>query len=463
SSVIDKLLNDNFQIIDSLQADFGSGLIISFGKNISMPTRERSQGVIILEYPEQYGYKTLPLPVSDLENQLTNERIEVKSTPEQKDQNLDDSIEISKRVVDKEPIPDKNAKDTTSYSEEPSELPERKSQEENKTPVVEDGKDGELLIDYEQSEVRPLIGVTNNMPVHWEFNHSSLSNRHLVIGGRSGQGKTYFIQALLHDLAKTNQSSVVIDYSSSYTPGQLDPVFVEKMGSKLKERIVYNEGFPLNPFLLREKEVSGITFEEKPAEAARRVVDVFASVYRTFGPQQKAALYDATKRGIEKYGNKMTMELLLEELETLENYSNQVVMSISSRLMQFVHIDPFDYEVESQWDEYFAHGGNVMIIQLAGYDQDEIKRLLAEFILWDLWYYTQDRTKDQVIPVILDEAQNLDFSDGSPSAKILREGRKFGWSAWFATQTFNNFTKSELSIIDNAGTKVYFNPVETEI
>src|SRR5699024_2614539 len=237
----------------------------------------------------------------------------------------------------------------------------------------------------------------------------------------------------------------------------------EKMGSKLKERIVYNEGFPLNPFLLREKEVSGITFEEKPAEAARRVVDVFASVYRTFGPQQKAALYDATKRGIEKYEKKMTMELLLEELEALENYSNQVVMSISSRLMQFVHIDPFDYEIESQWDEYFAPGGNVTIVQLAGYDQDEIKRLLAEFILWDLWYYTQDRTKDQAIPVILDEAQNLDFSDGSPSAKILREGRKFGWSAWFATQTFNNFTKNELSIIDNAGTKVYFNPVETEI
>ena len=174
-------------------------------------------------------------------------------------------------------------------------------------------------------------------------------------------------------------------------------------------------------------------------------------------------LYDAAKRGIEKYGDKMKLELLLEELENLEGYGNQVLMSVSSRLVQLVDIDPFDYESDNQWEEYFAPGGNVTIIQLDGYDQDEIKKLMAEFILWDMWYYTLDGTKDKAIPVVLDEAQNLDFSDGSPAAKILREGRKFGWSAWFATQTFNNFSKEELSIIDNAGTKIYFNPAESEL
>lgn len=475
SSVIDQLLNDDFQIIDSLQADFGSGLIISFSKNKSIPTRERSQGIVILDFPEQYGYTTLPIVVSELDDQLTTRRIEVGTVIEQPINNQERSI--SSDEIDESSI--RNHRQNTvkieptllSRQDDIAETEQQIASEQmevydKKMNVIKGTVDVFSLEKVETSEervVRPLVGVANNMPIHWEFNHDSLSNRHLVIGGRSGQGKTYFIQALLLDLSKTKQSAVVIDYSSSYTPAQLDPVFVEKMGSKLKERIVYHEGFPLNPFLLREKEVSGITFVEKPAEAARRVVDVFASVYRTFGAQQKAALYDATKRGIEKYHHKMTMELLLEELAGLENYSNQVITSISSRLVQFVDIDPFDYEIENQWETYFSPGGNITIIQLAGYDQDEIKRLLAEFILWDLWYYTQEGTKDKSIPVILDEAQNLDFSDGSPSAKILREGRKFGWSAWFATQTFNNFTKDELSIIDNAGTKVYFNPVETEI
>src|SRR5699024_951785 len=110
SSIIDKLLNDDFQIVDSLQADFGSGLIISFSKNTSMSVQERSQGVIILEYPEQYGYQALPLPLSDLNNQLTN-----------------------KLVVNQEPVPNKNVKATSTNSDDSSESSERKSQEKNKT------------------------------------------------------------------------------------------------------------------------------------------------------------------------------------------------------------------------------------------------------------------------------------------------------------------------------------------
>ena len=129
-------------------------------------------------------------------------------------------------------------------------------------------------------------------------------------------------------------------------------------------------------------------------------MDVFSSVYRSFGAQQKSALYAAVKRGIELYGDKMKMELLLEVLEELEGYGNQVLTSISSRLVQLVDIDPFDYEAENQWDEYFTPGGNITIIQLAGYDQDEIKRLMAEFIL-GIFGITHDGTKDKAIPVIL--------------------------------------------------------------
>jgi len=310
---------------------------------------------------------------------------------------------------------------------------------------------------------RPLIGYENQEPIYWEFDHGQLSNRHLVIGGRSGQGKTYFIQSILRDLSRTNQSAVVVDYSSSYTRTQLDSEFLDSLGDRFQERIVYHEGFPLNPFLRREKEVAGMVSKEKPTEVARRVVDVFGSVYQSFGPQQKSALYKAVKQGIEMYDDKMKMEHLLEILEELEGFANTVISSITSRIMQFVDIDPFDYESKNMWKEYFAPGGNVTVIQLAGYDQDELKRLMAEFILWDIWYFTQNGSKDKPIPVILDEAQNLSFADGSPAAKILREGRKFGWSAWFATQTFNNFSKDELSILDNAGTKIYFNPAESEV
>lgn len=58
----------------------------------------------------------------------------------------------------------------------------------------------------------------NDLPVYWPYWHKSLPNRHLLITGGSGQGKTYCIQTLMYELMKRNVSSVVFDYSASFTP-----------------------------------------------------------------------------------------------------------------------------------------------------------------------------------------------------------------------------------------------------
>ncbi|KQS37702.1 hypothetical protein ASG02_12050 [Exiguobacterium sp. Leaf196] len=415
---IDGLLNDDFDITNELEKEFGAGFVVSFRKAAEASTSQRRDGVVVLEYPEYEGYATLAYSMKEL-----SEGVVIKSPPK---------LPVVTPPVVTPPV-------VTS-------------------PVVTSP-----VVTPPDKEIRPWIGRSLGKAVHWEFMDKNLSNRHLLIGGRSGQGKTYFIQSILLDLANSGQSALVIDYSSSYTLTQLDEVFLKRMEGKLTERIVYHEGFPLNPFRRRDKEVVGRIEKEKPNEVATRVADVFQAVYKTFGPQQKSALYEATKRGIIKHGDHMRMEHLLKEIKELDIATSSVIASITSRLTQFVDMDPFDYEAEDKWKEYFGPGGKVTVIQLAGYDQDDIKKLMTEFILWDLWYFTQDGTKDEPIPVVLDEAQNLSFTDGSPAAKILREGRKFGWSAWFATQTFNNFAKDELSILDNAGTKIYFSPAESEL
>jgi len=66
--------------------------------------------------------------------------------------------------------------------------------------------------------------------------------------------------------------------------------------------------------------------------------------------------------------------------------------------------------------------------------------------------------------VILDEAQNLDLGDKSPSSKILTEGRKFGWSGWFATQFLKGqLSADEIGRLQNASQKIYFAPPESEV
>lgn len=451
ADLIDRLMNDDFEIVDEKRAKFGNGVLVSFKKHSESVRSSRNQGVVILELPEQYGYEVLTEPLDSLSTKQKDESNTTVS--ENKAMSSKTPVTHIEKTNNKDVGTTNNGSNVSMSGKEKVLVPEpTASATLPLKPAVNS-----------LSDVRLLLGSEFNKEYYWEYGHPRLSNRHLLIGGRSGQGKTYFVQSLLLQLVEQNQSALVIDYSNSYTLGQLDETFVNRMGSKLTERIVYHESFPLNPFKRREKEISGRKEPEKITSVATRVAAVFASVYRGLGDQQKNAIYMATKNGIEKYGEDMRMELLIEELENLESSSKSTVQSVISRLTQMVDMDPFDYESDNDWSKIFDSNNGVTVIQLEGYDQDEIKKLLAEFILWDLWYYSLSGAESRPMPVILDEAQNLSFRKGSPSEKILREGRKFGWSAWFATQSFSNFDKEELAILDNAATKIYFAPADSEL
>ena len=55
--------------------------------------------------------------------------------------------------------------------------------------------------EYELESTRVLIGKDKrNEEVYWEFGNEKLANRHLLITGTSGQGKTYSIQTMLYEL-----------------------------------------------------------------------------------------------------------------------------------------------------------------------------------------------------------------------------------------------------------------------
>ena len=406
--------------------------------------------MLVLAYPEQMGYEWLAKSMDEVMKSEMKTKFEVEEPkkPDEYSQVLpqEESFEQPKPPV----VNEQEAVDSV--------------EEVQVDQVAENPDTTQTLVEKTGDNIsRPLIGYTQyNLARYWEIGHKGLANRHLLIGGRSGQGKTYFIQSLLMGLSSTNQPSLVIDYSSSYTTTQLEADFVAHVGDRLVEHSVYQDKIPINPFVRRTLVVSGEEKLEPIFETAGRVMEVFTSVYG-LGPQQKMALYRAIISGIENHGSQMTMSLLEEELYNLEGVSKSVVASLLSRLIQFIHLDPFSYSTEHKWDDYFQDDGQVTIIQLDGYSQIEIKKILTEFILWDLWYFRLSKTEKEPMGIVLDEAQNLAFGEGSPANLILREGRKFGWSAWFATQTFTNFSSEELSTLQGAATKVFFNPAESEV
>ena len=319
-------------------------------------------------------------------------------------------------------------------------------------------EDDETKVDIKN--VRVYIGKDKyGKKVYWDFGHPELANRHLLITGMSGQGKTYGIQTMLKELAEKGVSSVIIDYTEGFTPKQLEPEFKDALGDKISQHIVYNSGIPINPFRRHEIEVGGELFREKATDVASRIAEIFKHVYK-FGDQQFSAIFNSCVNIIDKYGDKATMGNLVKELE---NSTQPGAKTVLSKMTPFFRTVDFRSEEQFEWGSITKSNGQVTVFQLTAIVR-EIQVVITELMLWDAWYYLKIHgNKETPFVIVLDEAQNLSLQDKSPAYVILREGRKFGWSAWFATQSLKPLSDDEITNLKQAAYQIYYKPIDDEI
>lgn len=312
------------------------------------------------------------------------------------------------------------------------------------------------------ADVRVLLGedLRTREKIYWEFGNKQLNNRHLLISGNSGSGKTYCIQALLYELAMQGISSIVFDYTDGFKQSKLDSVFVDAIKDKINQRYVKVKKFPINPFQKQMIEIGDEFAEEDDIDVANRMAAVFTAVY-DFGPQQNNVIYEAVKRGFKNNSNNMNFNYMAEELEGMKSAT---VDSVISKIRPFLDINPFNTDENFSWKDIVDAKGMVYIVQLTGFDR-QIQIMLTEIILWDIWNYCVKSGDEKIpLPIVLDEAQNLNHGLNSPTGKILTEGRKFGLSGWFATQFMRGQLKDdEMQRLQQAGQKLYFSPPEKEI
>lgn len=307
-------------------------------------------------------------------------------------------------------------------------------------------------------DVRLLLGENQRTheKYYWEFGNKELNNRHLLINGNSGCGKTYCIQTLLMEAALQGVSSVVFDYTGGFANSKLDPVFKQTLGEKIHQRVVLKDKIPVNPFIKHEIQIDDDIFiPEENAHVADKIAEIFKSVY-ALGDQQRSAVYSAVLSGLKIYGDKMSFPIMVQELENIgTNYAKTVI----SKIQAFSDFNPFSSGEAFDWTDIRDSDGIVYIFQLAGYGR-EIQVLLTELLLWDIWSFcVKNGDESKPFVLVMDEAQNLSHGEKSPSAKILTEGRKFGLSGWYATQFMKpQLTDDEIQRLQQAGQKLYFCP-----
>lgn len=400
------------------------------------------------------------------ENQIQIEkyRVNTRTRRELKDEN--EKRQKDKEHRDNQPIDHSVNGENNNQNTDVEEVKEieteihQKPQDTESSDIVENENGSSIQEDNHLENIRVLIGKDRlNYGVFWEFGNKGLSNRHLLITGTSGQGKTYGIQTMLYEISKTSISTVVFDYTEGFRLDQLEHKFIDKMQGRIDNRIVYFTGVPINPFKRHEIEVAGMRAPEKISDVAQRIAATLSHVYG-FGDQQFAAIYDACRTGMEKYGDAMSMNKLEQELN---ESSNKSAKSVVSKMSPFVHSVEFS-ETECEWDNIlYNETGRLTIFQLTNFVRD-IQVIITEFMLWDMWHYAKKNgNKDKPFIVVLDEAQNLSHAANSPSGLILTEGRKFGWSAWYATQSLRVLNDDEITRLMQAGFKLNFKPTASEI
>ena len=361
---------------------------------------------------------------------------------------------------------EERTRDDTQNEEKTEEHISREKQEQRQetteeTIVNETVEIAEKTTDTNIQNIRVLIGTDKrNADVYWEYGNPKLANRHILITGGSGQGKTYAIETFLSELSKQGISSVIFDYTDGFLMEHLEQPFKDQLGDRIDERIAIASGIPVNPFKLREIKIGNKMIPERSTQAAGRLSAIMKHVYG-FGDQQASTIYSACKNGIDKYKGNMDFNKLRELLKA---DGTHVAKTVLSKTQQFFDMDLFDVHDGFDWHNITAGGGKVTIIQLTQLDR-EMQTAITEMLLWDAWYSIQTLgEKNTPFVVVLDEAQNLSFAEGSPAQKILQEGRKFGWSAWFATQFLKGAMSSdEISRLQQAAETLFFKPSSEEM
>ncbi|MCA0172965.1 DNA phosphorothioation-dependent restriction protein DptH [Bacillus sp. RAR_GA_16] len=508
--IIEKLLKDQYRISNEIDEVIGEGAILSFQRDAYYRSSAIDEGITYVGLTEFDGYKGLVQSINQMHDWVQNKEndfvrenlLSYQYNPSQVETSKNEekllekvyagmnteSVETYGNRSDLTPSGRKQERSqhqAPSFDEEeavkdvddegPSDVEDHPVEKEKEVTNVEE----EVVVESEEvTEVnvpdvtspsfdieksRILLGKAenSNREIYWEYGNKGLANRHLLISGKSGQGKTYFMQCLLLEKSKLGLSSVVIDYTEGFLPNQLEPEFVDYLGDKLKQKIVYNDKFPINPFKKNERDIGEIKIPESNTDIAERIKSVFSSVYSSLGIQQLNSLYEATLNGLEQFGEDMS---LLHLRDMLEEAGTNYAKTTLSQIRPLIDRNPFTHENSLDWKDVLNDKGEVYVIQLTGYPRD-VQLMITEFILWDLWNYTvRFGSKNNPLPVIMDEAQNLDHTEKSPSARILTEGRKFGWSAWYATQFLKSqLDTDELARLQNSGEKVYFSPPEQEI
>src|SRR5699024_5484534 len=301
-----KVLNGEIEFTDQINKRYSEGLILLFtqGSSFRKMVKQSQSNIYEVHLTENDAYRDADREYHDIDIEMKKGKKGIDPSSFLSHNMLEEIEEISNVTYDQEykkrdpdtlPIDDKHKNGNIASSRD---IEKEDYKVEEIGPVSKSDTDIRLKADYSINNVRILLGKIkgSNENLYWEYGDHNLTNRHMLISGKSGQGKTYFMQCLLLEMSKNRIDSLIVDYTDGFLNNQLEETFVSRMDEKLKTKFVFVNKLPINPFRRNEIDLGGVLMPETDDDIADRVVQIVDFVFN-LGIQQNSLLKEVVKRG----------------------------------------------------------------------------------------------------------------------------------------------------------------------
>ena len=262
-------------------------------------------------------------------------------------------------------------------------------------------------------------------PVIWSY--SKLPTAHLMITGKSGQGKTTFITKSVQLLAEKGEQVIIFDFSQSYSNNnELLPI------SNICTKIPLN---PLNPHINEEK-----------SSYINRIHRNLSGCFK---------LSQATSIKLKKLLNETYSDKIGIDADAFKENASATLTEVADFISNF-------YTKSSNnntWQSIFGEN-NITIISINDSIGDYEKT--TEFLLQDFYNYKQTTDNSRVF-LVVDEIQNLIRNDTNAIITILSQGRDKGIGLIMSTQSFKTIPAKYRSMFLQSGLSIYFQPEITAV
>ena len=451
-----KLLNEEYEISNSIENVLGKASVISFKKGMGYTHIGIEDNVMLIEMSENHGINFITKSIEEITENVKS--IEFTGT----------KIEYYSEKLDKE-----NDQDISEAAVSGDEVIEE-VQVENVVEAQEESYE-HIVPRNEERNMEILFGVNqkNNKEIYWEPNDTDkVFHTNTGIIGTMGTGKTQFTKSMITQIYRESKYNVdgqnvgilIFDYKGDYNKSKTD--FIEATNANVYE--LYH--LPFNPLSVIKAKNS------KPMLPLHTANSLKVTLAKAFGLgiKQETLLRDLIMEAYEKRGiikNKPdTWEIPAPTLKDVYDiYVNRDDLKEDSLYAAFSNLIDFEiFEPDPEnTKSLFELIDGVTVIDLSGYDPD-IQNLVVAITL-DLFYsqmqsYGHSGVRGNLRQlnkmILVDEADNFLSKDFETLKKILKEGREFGVGTILSTQLLSHFSTGENKYSDYILTWIVHNVAE---